>query len=71
MGVVFAGINYMDTVLLVRDPDGGWHFADDVKRANPDPALAVNAAAEGVYEVWVGAKIPNQMVAGDLYVIVE
>ncbi|WP_119070813.1 hypothetical protein [Aggregatilinea lenta] len=71
VGVVFAGINYVDTVLLVRDPDGGWHFADDVKRANPDPALAVNAAAEGVYEVWVGAKIPNQMVAGDLYVIVE
>lgn len=71
VGVVFAGVNYVDTVLLVRDPEGGWHFADDVKRANPDPALAVNAATEGVYEVWIGAKVPNQVVAGDLYVIVE
>ena len=71
VGLVFAGTNYVDTVLLVRDPAGGWHFADDVKRANPDPALAVNGATEGIYEVWIGAKVPNQGVAGDLFVIVE
>lgn len=71
VSVVFAGNYYVDTVLLVRRPDGHWHFADDVRYANPDPALATNAALEGVYEVWIGAKLPGQQVSGELFVIVE
>lgn len=71
VGVVFAGNTYVDTVLLVRRPDGHWHFADDVKYANPDPAIATNSSLEGVYEVWIGTKLPNQSVSGELFVIVE
>lgn len=71
VGVVFAGNNYVDTVLLVHCPNGQWNFADDVKWANPDPAIAANLAQEGVYEVWIGSKLPNQTVSGTLYVLVQ
>jgi len=71
VGVVFAGNNYIDTVLLVHCPNGEWNFADDVKWANADPAIAANLAQEGVYEVWIGTKQSNQAVSGTLYVLVQ
>jgi hypothetical protein len=40
-----------DTVLLVNDPNGQWHFNDDASGLNP----ALNLASlDGVYDVWVG-----------------
>lgn len=71
VGVVFAGNNFIDTVLLVHCPNGEWNFADDVKWANADPAIAANLAQEGVYEVWIGTKQPSQAVSGTLYVLVQ
>lgn len=41
-----------DTVLLVNDPAGRWHFDDDTDGL--DPALSFPTAAEGVYGIWVG-----------------
>lgn len=41
-----------DTVLLVNDGAGEWHFSDDAG-GGQDPALRI-AAADGVYDIWVG-----------------
>jgi hypothetical protein len=41
-----------DTVLLVNDASAGWHFNDDSQGLNP--GLTLPAAADGVYDVWIG-----------------
>lgn len=42
-----------DTVLLVNDASGNWHFNDD-GGSNFDPLLNVTNPSSGVYDVWVG-----------------
>ncbi len=41
-----------DTVLLVNDANGTWHFNDD--SAGRDPSISIATPPSGVYEVWVG-----------------
>ncbi|WP_461475179.1 LCCL domain-containing protein [Pararhodobacter aggregans] len=41
-----------DPVLLVRAPDGQWHFNDDADGLNS--RLRLTAAATGEYDIWVG-----------------
>lgn len=43
--------NGCDTVLLVNDAAGNWHFNDDMSGFNP--SLDINSA-DGVYDIWVG-----------------
>ncbi len=41
-----------DTVLLVNDSSGRWHFNDDTNGF--DPRIRLNQARTGVYDIWVG-----------------
>ena len=42
-----------DTVLLVNDAQGNWHFSDD-EGGNLNPLLRLTAAPAGAYDIWVG-----------------
>lgn len=43
-----------DTVLLVSEGRSGpWHFSDDVGN-NPNPAIRISNARDGLYAIWVG-----------------
>jgi hypothetical protein len=46
-----------DTVLLVNDARGAWHFNDDDSDLNPRLRLA--AAPEGIYDIWIGTFGPS------------
>ena len=50
-----------DTVLLVNDAAAQWHFNDDFDGL--DPALLFEAAAEGIYDIWVGTFGPGMCAA--------
>lgn len=41
-----------DTVLLVNDPSGTWHFNDDSNGL--DPAITFSKPQSGLYDIWVG-----------------
>ncbi|OAN84515.1 hypothetical protein A8B78_06555 [Jannaschia sp. EhC01] len=42
-----------DTVLLVNDAHGNWHYNDDAG-GSLQAALTINNAPNGVYDIWVG-----------------
>ncbi len=47
-----------DTVLLVNDSTGQWHFSDD-ENGTLDPMIDIVGAADGVFDVWVGTYGPD------------
>jgi hypothetical protein len=60
--LVLRTVSACDTVLLVRDAEGGWHFDDD--GAGGLDALVVRPSAErGRYDVWVGNYGPGSCAA--------
>ncbi|PTW97677.1 LCCL domain-containing protein [Pararhodobacter aggregans] len=42
-----------DTVLLINDATGTWHFSDD-EGGNFNPAITLPGAPAGAYDIWVG-----------------
>jgi len=46
-----------DTVLLVNDARGDWHFSDDANDSL-DPAIHILEAPAGAYDIWVGTYSP-------------
>src|SRR5690606_14627827 len=42
-----------DTVLLVNDATGAWHFSD-AEGGNLNPSITLPAAPAGAYDIWVG-----------------
>ncbi|MEM6713009.1 MAG: peptidase S1 [Pseudomonadota bacterium] len=44
----------VDTVLLVNDPNGRWHFDDD-GGADLGAALRIGNAPSGQYDIWIGS----------------
>lgn len=42
-----------DTVLLINDPAGRWHFVDDADGSR-DPRIRLPRAQTGTYRIWVG-----------------
>lgn len=46
-----------DTVLLVNDASGNWHFNDD--SSGVDPRIRVSRAPAGAYDIWVGTYGPS------------
>lgn len=41
-----------DTVLLINDPNGNWHFSDDVMDTRP--GIHFSNPPSGLYDIWVG-----------------
>ena len=41
-----------DTVLLINDPEGNWHFNDDYN--DYDPKITFMRPVSGLYSIWVG-----------------
>lgn len=48
----FRVVSSCDTVLLVNDARGSWHFNDD--DIGVDPRIRLSAAPEGLYDIWIG-----------------
>ncbi|MEO1224608.1 MAG: hypothetical protein AAFX92_10300 [Pseudomonadota bacterium] len=48
----FEVVGDCDTVLLINDANGQWHFNDD--SAGLDPAINIMNPPNGTYDVWVG-----------------
>jgi len=44
-----------DSILLVNDASGNWHYDDD-SNGSLDAKLRLAKTAEGVYDVWVGTR---------------
>lgn len=44
----------VDTVLLVNDPEGNWHFNDDYK-GSTNSALVFRNPLQGQYDIWFGS----------------
>ena len=42
-----------DTVLLINDANGNWHFDDD-SAGDTDPRIMLSNAADGWIDVWIG-----------------
>ncbi|MFO0680891.1 MAG: hypothetical protein U0234_02515 [Sandaracinus sp.] len=49
-----------DTTLVVRDPAGGWHCADDAPNGSYQPSLHVATPLAGEWVVWVGRFIHGE-----------
>lgn len=46
-----------DTVLLVNDASGNWHFNDD-SNGTMNPSIRIPDAPAGGYDIWVGTFAP-------------
>lgn len=42
----------IDTILLINDPSGTWHYDDDTYGL--DPEIVFEQPASGMYNIWVG-----------------
>lgn len=46
----------VDTTLIINAPDGSWHCNDDYGRnSGTNPGIQFSPAANGIYDIWVGA----------------
>ncbi len=43
-----------DTILLVNDPNGNWHFDDD-SGGGLNPRVRIPNARSGLYDIWIGS----------------
>ena len=56
-----------DTLLVIRDPQGGWHFDDNGRGHNP--LIVFENGERGTYTIWIGSHGTNSLVRpGDLIV---
>lgn len=49
----------LDTVLLVRTPDGQWLCNDDSEAEGVEADITILRPASGYYDVWVGTYLPR------------
>ncbi len=47
-----------DTILLINDPSGAWHFNDD-GGGGLNPSITINKPQSGLYDVWIGTYSPG------------
>ena len=55
--LIFAADSSTDTTLLINDPNGSWHCADDTDGLNP--RVNFSSPQSGQYDVWVGVITRN------------
>lgn len=51
--VRFSADATCDTILLINDADGLWHWDDD-SGDGEDPSISLGNASDGIIDVWVG-----------------
>ena len=49
-----------DTVLLINDPSGAWHYNDDTTGMHP--AITFSRPASGRYDIWIGTFLDDSPV---------
>lgn len=49
---IYVSEQSSDTVLLVNDPEGNWHYADDT--IGTRPGIRFDPPMSGLYDVWIG-----------------
>lgn len=55
-----------DPVMVIQTPDGNYLCADDTNSIVLDPTIDIAKPAQGVYNVWVGSAIAQDLVPGFL-----
>lgn len=61
------GLPGSDTVLIVSDPSGTWHCADD-SYGTVHPTVDFGASQRGFYDIWVATYAQADPVPGTLYI---
>jgi hypothetical protein len=44
----------VDTILLINDPNGQWHFNDDSPAYGLGAGITFNNPVSGLYDIWIG-----------------
>ena len=44
-----------DTVLLINDPSGNWHYSDDAENLGMNPGIMFPHPEAGLYDIWIGS----------------
>lgn len=57
-----------DATLIVRQPDGTFVCNGDAAAGNLNPALLLENAPAGAYNVWVGSRSPSEVALGTLVI---
>ena len=57
-----------DATLILRQPDGTFVCNGDASADNLNPALMLENAAPGAYNVWVGSRSPSEVALGTLVI---
>jgi len=52
--LVVSASSQLDTIVVVRGPDGYWHCDDDGGNSGLNAAVTLNEALSGTYDIWVG-----------------
>ena len=64
--IFFVSDGGEDATLIVNDPYANWFCNDDF--SGWDPMVAIENAASGQYDIWVGSYSADEYIAGTLYV---
>lgn len=64
----FAARSDVDTVLVVRTPDGRTTCNDDRSDETLDPGISFSGPQSGIYEIWVGTYDDNEAGAAELHI---
>ena len=64
--IFFVSDEGEDATLIVNDPYANWFCNDDF--SGWDPMVAIENAASGQYDIWVGSYAADEYIAGTLYV---
>ena len=71
IGIYFSSAMGEDATLIISDAYGKWLCNDDYSTSdNPlDPAIFINAATSGQYDIWIGSYSATDRIAGQLRIV--
>lgn len=59
-----------DTIMILREPDGDWHCANDFDNTQ-HPYISIESLRSGAYEIWVGTESDISSFTGSLYITIS
>lgn len=65
--VRFFATSAEDLIMVIHEPDGDWHCADDFETVT-SPMIVIDSLRSGSYTIWVGSKTNTEIFTGRLYI---
>jgi len=71
LGIYFSSTMGEDPTLIISDAYGNWLCNDDYSTSDNslDPAIFINAAPSGQYDIWIGSFSATDSIAGQLNIV--